>query len=163
MTDTTAATLDPVDAPEDEAPPSPAELAAIAIEARLAARAAERAARLEAAVEADCAPCIHACEHGWWGDMGRAKSHCRKCHHSWASLREMHCVTCCAHFTNPDSCDAHLTEDGCRPPESIMRRDGRPKFTTIDRGNGPVYKLAFYGVRPQFGHKADEEEELDAA
>lgn len=101
-----------------------------------------------------CAPCVHAAEHGWWGDLGSDRTHCKRCHRSWASLREIHCVSCCRHFVNPAACDAHLSagDAPCVDPSDIRRKkDGEPKFEIVDRGKGPVFKLKFYGTRPSFG------------
>ena len=51
---------------------------------------------------------------------------------------------CCAHFTNTKAFDAHLLEEGCQAPGSIMRRDGQPKFIIRERSFGPVWALADY-------------------
>lgn len=98
----------------------------------------------------ECAPCAHAVLHGWWGPMGSNKTHCRRCHRSWASRLEMHCVTCHRHFANPKACDAHQPGSECQDPMEVLRADGQPKFVVLDHGRGPVFKLAFYGTRPTF-------------
>lgn len=99
----------------------------------------------------DCTVCDYAQAHGDWGpDIKPDKTHCSRCHRSWRSYREAHCVVCCRHFINSNAADAHRVEDGCRNPSSLTRRDGKPKFTTVDRGKGVVYKLVNYRERPDF-------------
>ena len=73
-----------------------------------------------------CGRCAHAKQHGWWGPGSR--SHCRDCHYEWNGLNEAHCATCHAHFSSSRGFDYHLTEDGCRNPETTLRQDGRPRF-----------------------------------
>jgi len=112
-----------------------------------------------------CAPCEYAKIHHWWGPaLAPARSHCARCHRSWASLIEGHCTICCAHFANVKAFDAHLTEEGCRPPASVIRRDGRPRLTTRETPYGTTWRIAFYGERPDFNasdDEADVEDELD--
>jgi hypothetical protein len=98
-----------------------------------------------------CEVCDHARKHSWFGPkLAPARSHCRHCHRSWASLVEGHCTICCAHFANVKAFDAHLTEDGCRPPAEVIRKDGRPRLTTRTSRYGITWRLAFYGQRPDF-------------
>ena len=67
---------------------------------------------------------------------------------------------CCAHFANVKSFDAHMTDDGCRPPESVIRRDGRPRLIVRQSPYGVTWRLAFYGQRPNFDSQ-DGEADLD--
>ena len=95
-----------------------------------------------------CKPCEHSTQHAWWGpDLLPAKSHCRSCHRSWASLREGHCTRCCGHFSDGRAFEAHLTEDGCVSPASVVRRDGRDRFVVRARRFGVVWALADYRDR----------------
>lgn len=71
-----------------------------------------------------CEMCLHAIEHGWWGND--RVTHCRLCHVTWGrATRTMHCVTCHETFSTPANCDKHQRpEKGqkglhCRPPEMV--------------------------------------------
>ena len=98
--------------------------------------------------EATCEICQYANKHAWWGPkLAPARSHCRKCCRSWASLNEGHCASCCRQFVNTKSFDAHLTEEACQDPAGIMRRDGKPKFIARDRHYGAVWAVADYRDR----------------
>jgi len=104
----------------------------------------------------DCPICAFADTHHWWGpDLAPARSHCRDCHRSWASLVEGHCPTCHEHFANVKAFDAHLLEDGCRPPVEVIRKDGRPRLTTRTTRYGVTWRVAFYGTRPEFAGAPD--------
>jgi hypothetical protein len=111
-----------------------------------------------------CSACTHAQEHGWWGPIAPARSHCRKCHRGWASLKEGHCPRCCTHFATPAAFDAHLTTDSCADPSAVTRRDGRPRLICRQRSFGPVWALAYYGERPSHwgGGNTDIDTDLDA-
>jgi hypothetical protein len=93
-----------------------------------------------------CNVCEYANKHAWWGpDLAPARSHCRDCHRSWASLTEGHCAMCCGHFANEKSFDAHLLEEsGCVDPGTLLRRDGRPRFILRERPFGKVWSVADY-------------------
>jgi len=111
----------------------------------------------------ECRICSYCSENGWWGpDLAPAKTHCSRCHRSWASTVEGHCSICCAHFANVKAFDAHLLEaGGCTDPASITRKDGRPRLTTRETPYGVTYRLAFYGVKPDF-IKAKEEKSKES-
>jgi hypothetical protein len=111
-----------------------------------------------------CPICAYASEHHWWGpELAPARSHCSDCHRSWTSLVEGHCTLCCENFANIKAFDAHLApEGGCVPPESVIRRDGRPRLSSRTSKWGRTWKLAFYGTRPDFsGESASDLEDLD--
>ena len=93
-----------------------------------------------------CNICSFARIHKWWGpDLKPARSHCSDCHRSWASLTEGHCPTCCEHFANEKSFDAHLLEEsGCVAPATLVRRDGRPRLVLRERPFGGVWCTADY-------------------
>ena len=113
-------------------------------------------------VEAPCPVCIEADHRGCFGPALRpARTHCRGCHRSWGNaevppgprctrggIRQVHCPACHAQFRNPQAFDAHLTAAGCRPPQTVRRGDGRPRFTYRDTRWGPLWALASYGPRP---------------
>jgi hypothetical protein len=111
---------------------------------------ARRAALTEAAHAAGCEPCIHAMEHGWWGDIAPARTHCRDCHRSWRSRIEGHCTLCHSHFFNPKAFDAHLTAEGCRPPATVARRDGQPRLHPVSTPYGELWRLVNYRPLPDF-------------
>lgn len=98
----------------------------------------------------NCATCAYANEHGWWGNNRPGRSHCSDCHRFWDSTMEGHCPTCCAHFANVLAFDAHLTEQGCRNPGEILRKDGRPKFVLRDGKFGGTWALVNYRKLPDF-------------
>lgn len=113
--------------------------------------------------DSNCKACAHMREHGWWGDIKPARTHCRDCHRYWgnaagapgkhargAGLREMHCQLCHSHFMSPEACHYHLSETGCTPPGSIRRRDGRQRLVEVDTRWGKAWKVAFYGERPTY-------------
>ena len=84
---------------------------------------------MTAPTETACATCAFADTHGWWGP-GHAGTHCRRCHLSWASTAQAHCVVCCAHFTTAAVADRHWC-DGHGPGErqhsaSCDGQHGRP-------------------------------------
>lgn len=109
----------------------------------------EQTAIAEPTTAADtCVRCQHAKEHGWWGPGTR--SHCADCHRDWNGGTEAHCAVCCTHFASDRSFDAHLTEEGCRAPESMVRQDGRPKFVALPAENGKVtWRAPRYDNRPR--------------
>ena len=112
----------------------------------------------------DCSVCKHVDEHGWYGpSIKPARSHCRRCHRSWASLVEGHCTMCCEHFANVKAFDAHLLEEGCRPPAEVIRKDGRPRLTQRKGPFGITWRLAFYGTRPDFDAAGADAEDADSA
>jgi hypothetical protein len=106
---------------------------------------------------AECTTCIYAAEHGWWGAIAPARTHCRRCHRFWASLREAHCVRCCRQFASNAAADAHTLTEGCLDPATALRRDGRPKFVARERRFGPVWSVAYYGQRPTHWEALDDE------
>lgn len=125
----------------------------------IAPPAADVADQVEPTPTQDCGICAYSAEHGHWGPQLRPdRSHCRDCHVSWTSLREAHCRTCCAHFANPKAFDAHMFMEGCKPPETVMRRDGTPRFTTREGRAGTVWRLAYYGTRPNHWGDDDADE-----
>jgi hypothetical protein len=109
--------------------------------------------------EAPCAPCAYVAIHHWWGpSVAPGRSHCHECHRTWASTIEGHCTVCHRHFATYPAFDAHFIDDAHTDPAFIMRQDGRPKFTFRTTRFGVTWRLAFYGVRPDFTHDDDEEE-----
>ena len=87
----------------------------------------------------NCPTCMHAEDHGWWGQSG---THCRKCHRSWTGLTESHCVTCHQHFTSDRVADMHEGYCSVVPPRvaerlrTASREDGTPFFDTRHRKSG---------------------------
>jgi len=65
-----------------------------------------------------CGPCAHALLRGWWGQDG---THCRKCHRSWTAFRQIHCSSCCRHFSSPSTLDLHKSNGGCIDPGTVVR------------------------------------------
>jgi hypothetical protein len=89
-----------------------------------------------------CVPCAHAAEHHWWGpQLEPAKSHCDRCHRSWASGRECHCSVCCRHFDHINAFDAHQLDGACHDPSELRRRDGSDRFEEITRTFGKVWRI----------------------
>lgn len=99
---------------------------------------------------ANCEACRHSHEHGWWGTGRPGRSHCGDCHRYWNSLQEGHCPTCCRQFSNVAAFDAHLADQGCRDPETILRQDGRRKFTSRTGPFGETWALTNYRKLPDF-------------
>jgi hypothetical protein len=98
-----------------------------------------------------CARCAHANQHGWWGPP-TGLTHCRKCHRDWPmGSPQLHCVTCCAHFSTSRACDVHLTATGCRPPGEGAGRAGRPQLVLGTDRHGAIWRLA--GARPAHWEK----------
>lgn len=112
--------------------------------------ASRRAAFTEAAHATGCGACVHAAEHGWWGDIAPARTHCCDCHRSWRSLLEAHCTMCHRHFFNPKAFDAHLSAGGCHDPKVVTRRDGRPRLQLTTTPYGELWRLVNYRPLPDF-------------
>ena len=89
-----------------------------------------------------CFRCTCATEQGWWGPPS-GLTHCRACHRDWpAGSPQIHCVTCCAHFSTPRACDLHLTATGCRPPGECVDKSGRPRLVASEDKHGPIWRRA---------------------
>lgn len=113
------------------------------------ATAATNSPTVTAAGTVECGRCQHADRHGWFGTT--TYTHCRTCHLDWKRhTRQAHCTSCCAHFISPRAFDAHMTANGCVPPDTVHDAKGRPRFTTRTVGDVQVHTLVFYGERPNF-------------
>jgi len=95
-----------------------------------------------------CPRCAHAGQHGWWGPPSRL-THCRACHRDWPmGSPQIHCVTCCAHFSTPRACDLHLTATGCQPPDQSRDKHGRIRLVLSQTKYGPIWRMAAAGTKP---------------
>ena len=65
-----------------------------------------------------CPLCAYAGAHGWWG-TGHKGTHCRRCHRSWTSTREAHCVVCHAHFTADSAAEHHWPKGHHQDPATV--------------------------------------------
>jgi hypothetical protein len=107
----------------------------------------EAATRAPSSVKApstapECVHCSFAAEHHWWGpDLAPARSHCERCHRSWASGRECHCTGCCRHFDHVNAFDAHQINGKCCDPAAATRRDGAVRFEELSRPFGKVWRI----------------------
>lgn len=98
-----------------------------------------------------CEPCAYsAINHSWGPSLAPFKTHCKKCHRSWRSLREGHCASCCAHFVNADISGYHFAGAKCTPPNEVKRRDGKARYAARETPQGDVFKVAYYGESPNF-------------
>lgn len=101
-------------------------------------------------LETECAACRHGLEHGWWGTEIPAENHCPDCHRYWRSDREGHCAGCCRHFASNAAFDAHRIGDACRDPQTLLRQDGRERFTRRSTRFGETWALVNYRELPDF-------------
>ncbi len=67
------------------------------------------------------------------------------CGRIWRGHASAHCPTCHNHFTSDRAFDAHLASpdspNPCYPPETLIRKDGEPRFLLVQRAHGPVWML----------------------
>lgn len=93
-----------------------------------------------------CARRAHATKYGWWGPPHGLR-HCRRCRREWAmGSRQIHCVTCCAHFSRPGGCDLHLTGTACRPPVECRTKTGEARLVLGQDKYGAIWRVV--GRRP---------------
>jgi hypothetical protein len=95
-----------------------------------------------------CETCEQADRLGW---LGRDGAHCRRCHRDWWGTAQMHCVTCCRHFTSASTCEKHMLPHGCSDPATMVHgpktaKAGEPVFHLVERRGGPTWALS--GLNP---------------
>jgi hypothetical protein len=85
-----------------------------------------------------CPVCAYAKAHASWPPSHRG-THCRRCHRSWVSRAQAHCVVCCEQFATDGVAALHWTADGHVHPSLF------PKLERRDEALGPVWRT---GQRP---------------
>ena len=60
-----------------------------------------------------CGICAYASEHHRWPMTG---THCQRCHRSWTSTKQAHCVVCHEQFAGNTIADLHWREPKGQPP-----------------------------------------------
>ena len=63
-----------------------------------------------------CETCDYADERHCWPMTG---THCHRCHRSWISTAQAHCVVCCQQFASNSVADLHWREPKGQPPVHI--------------------------------------------
>ena len=122
--------------------------------------AGDRARRPLSPIPLDCSVCEYIRVNHWIGNSAApGRSHCRVCHRTWASLIEAHCVVCHRHFSKYAAADAHVIDDQHVDPATVMRRDGRRRFTHRTTRFGVTWRLAFYGELPDFDDDDDDRDD----
>jgi hypothetical protein len=96
-----------------------------------------------------CELCLHAQEHGWWGDS--KLTHCKNCGATWnMDSKVMHCVSCHETFSTPNNCDKHQNflsgSANCLNPinvglESTPSKYGVPVWHLPDSSSRPGASL----------------------
>ena len=78
---------------------------------------------------------------------------CGRCERRWDGLAEAHCTSCCRHFGSVTAFDVHRTgpvdDRQCADPAVLVRRDGYPRLSPVQRTSGPTWVVFHTQPHPQ--------------
>jgi|NGEPerStandDraft_6_1074524.scaffolds.fasta_scaffold01244_5 hypothetical protein len=84
-----------------------------------------------------CEACAFAAEHHRW--PMKAGTHCHRCHGSWISTAQAHCVVCCQQFASNSVADLHWREPKGQPPVHLDPST-LPRLECHDEAMGSVWR-----------------------